>query len=203
MRRNTHPSGARARTRAASLARWLVYAPALLIFTTPALAFLEHGARIVTFAYQIDYGEVPELNRALLLARGQQIYVDPSALPYQMANYTPLYPALVSLFVRFTGPDFFPGRAISLAATLVSAGLLAVTVRALGAPMVGATLAALLWLAQHPVWRWGAYQRVDPLAVGLELAALTFFCAGWVRTRQPWAVWLSVPLFLAAAFTRQ
>ena len=204
MRRNTGPASSIAPlTRLAPLALWLVYAPPLALFTLHALLFIAHGWRIATFPFQIDYGEAPELNRALLLARGQQIYVDPSSPPYQMANYTPLYPALASLFVRFTGADFFPGRAISLAATLGSAGLLAVTARALGAPMVGASLAALLWLAQPPVWRWGAYQRVDSLAVALELAALTLFCAGWVRARRQWAVWLSLPLFLAAAFTRQ
>ena len=32
---------------------------------------------------------------------------------------------------------------------------------------------------------------------------VALFCAGWVKARRPAAVWLCVPLFLAAAFTRQ
>ncbi|HEY3227655.1 MAG TPA: hypothetical protein VGJ87_00460, partial [Roseiflexaceae bacterium] len=97
------------RTWRRDLALWLVYAPPIALLLLYALAYLQHGRRVVAFPYQIDYGEAPELNRALLLARGGQIYVDWSHPPYQMANYTPLYPEVVSLAVRFTGPDFFPG----------------------------------------------------------------------------------------------
>src|SRR5688572_29558763 len=139
MRRNTQPASAASSaplTRLAPLVLWLVYSPPLALFALHALLFVGHAWRIATFPYQIDYGEAPELNRALLLARGQQIYVDPSAPPYQMANYTPLYPALVSLFVRFTGPEFWPGRSLALVSTLASAGLIGVTLRALGAPWV-------------------------------------------------------------------
>ena len=206
MRRNTSPGsrgGFAVRPVPSALVLWLVYGPALAVFAWHASLFLQHSAAIVAFPYQIDYGEAPELNRALLLAHGEPIYVNPTSPPYHMANYTPLYPALVSLLVRFTGPEFFPGRAVSLAATLASAVLLAVAARGLGAPWVGAALAALLWLSHHPVFRWGAYQRVDSLAVALELAGVALFSVGWVRHRVPLAVWLCVPLFLAAAFTRQ
>src|SRR5688500_2582117 len=141
--------------RLAPIVLWLVYAPPLLVFAPHALSYLQHGARIAAFPYQVDYGEAPELNRALLLARGQQIYVDPTSPPYQMANYTPLYPVLVSLFVRFTGPEFWPGRSLALVSTLASAGLLGVTLRALGAPWVGIAVAAALWLSPHPRWQVG------------------------------------------------
>src|SRR5438094_915212 len=71
---------------------WLLYLPALTVLLLYCWAFLDHGWSIVSFPYQIDYGEAPELNRALLLAQGRQIYVDWSQPPYQMANYPPLYP---------------------------------------------------------------------------------------------------------------
>jgi hypothetical protein len=202
MRRNTLP-GSAGRTWLRELALWVLYAPAVLVFAWHAWQTVRHSAGVVAFPYQIDYGEAPELNRALLLARGEQIYVDVTAPPYQMANYTPLYPAIVSLFARFTGPEFLPGRAVSFASTLVAAGALACVARALGAPWVAATLAGLIWLSHHAVFRWGAYQRVDSFAVALELVGLALFCNGWVRHRHVAALWWCLPVFLAAAFARQ
>src|SRR5688572_3448102 len=151
MRRNTLPGGAVRFALVPTLGLWVVYGPALAVFAWHAVQLLRHSAEVVAFPFQIDYGEAPELNRALLLARGQQIYVDVSTPPYQMANYTLLYPALVSLFVRFTGPEFWPGRAISFAATLASGVSLALAARGLGAPWVGAALASVIWLSHHPV----------------------------------------------------
>ncbi len=184
-------------------ALWLIYLPPLALLLLQALASVQHLWGVVRFPYQLDYGEAPELNRAVRLARGEPIYVDWSHPPYQMANYTPLYPAVVSLGVRVTGPDFLPGRALSFASTLGVAGLLALTARALGAGGPGALFAALLWLGAHPVWIWGAYQRVDALAMLLELAGVTVFALGWMERKARWAVWASVPLFVAAAYTRQ
>ncbi|HEU5314945.1 MAG TPA: hypothetical protein VFX49_02470 [Chloroflexota bacterium] len=182
---------------------WAVYAPPLALLLLHARATVRHHWEVVTFPYQIDYGEAPELNRALLLARGAPIYVDWSHPPYQMANYTPLYPAAVSLAVRLTGPSFLPGRALSFAATLASAVAVALLVWALGAPGPGVAAGGLLWLASHPVWDWGAFQRVDALATLLELLGLTCVAVAWARRRRVWGVWLSVPLFVAAAYTRQ
>ena len=76
---------------------WLTYLPPLALLLVQAVASVEHLWGVVRFPYQLDYGEAPELNRALRLARGEPIYVDWSDPPYQMANYTPLYPAVVSL----------------------------------------------------------------------------------------------------------
>jgi hypothetical protein len=193
------PMGQRLR----SVLPWLPYAPALVVLLLYALAYVQHGWAVVTFPYQVDYGEAPELNRAVLIARGEPIYVDWSRPPYQMANYTPLYPALASLAVPFRGADFFAGRLIAFASTLLSAALIGVVVRALGGPLLGAAVGGLLYLSLNPVWNWGAYQRVDALAVALELLGVAVFCAGWVDRRRPWGVWASVPIFVAAAYTRQ
>src|SRR5438552_18280542 len=96
---------------------WCCYMPAVLILVLYLLAFVDHGWSIVRFPYEVDYGEVPELNRAVLLAHGRQIYVDWSQPPYQMANYPPLYPLATSIGVRLDGVQFFTGRLLSFAST--------------------------------------------------------------------------------------
>lgn len=181
----------------------LVYALPVAVLALYALAYLEHGWGVVSFPYQIDYGEAPELNRSVLIARGQPVYVDWSQPPYQMANYTPLYPSVASIGLTFRGADFFSGRLVSFLSTLATAGLIGSVVLSLGAGRRGAAIGGLLYLAAHPVWNWGAFQRVDALAVALELVGVAIFSYAWVRRQLPWGVWLSVLVFVLAAYTRQ
>src|SRR5436309_934590 len=100
-----------------------LYVPALAVLLGYACAYLDHAWRVVVFPYQVECGEVPVLNQALLLARGQPIYVDWSHPPYQMAIYTPLYPAVVSLLTVPLGYGFVAGRLLSFISTL-STGVL-------------------------------------------------------------------------------
>ncbi|MGH2351669.1 MAG: ArnT family glycosyltransferase [Chloroflexota bacterium] len=184
-------------------AAWLLYAPAIFVLSLYFWGFLDHAWSVVTFPYQIDYGEMPELNRAWRLARGQPIYVDWSSPPYQMANYPPLYPVVAAAGVAFQGTQFFTGRLISLASTLATGAALAVTIWALHGGRRAAVIGGLLYFVAHPVWNWGALQRVDSFAVAWELAGVAVFAAGWLRSGRRWALWATVPLFLAAVYSRQ
>ena len=227
-RHATSPPGA-----APAAVAWLLYLPAFGILLLYLWAFLGHAWSVVRFPFQIDYGEMPELNRAWLIAQGRPIYVDWSHPPYQMANYTPLYSTAAAGGVLLLGVQFFTGRLLSLASTLLAGACVAAIARALGAAPRDALLGGLLYFAGHPVWNWGALQRVDSLAVGLELLGIAVFSWGWVRAqdegrrtndesgglrrgfvlrpssfvvRPPgalWAVWATVPIFLAAVYTRQ
>ncbi|HEV2122967.1 MAG TPA: hypothetical protein VGW38_09355 [Chloroflexota bacterium] len=188
---------------AARLLVWALYLPPLLVLLLYFWGYLDHAWGVVTFPYQIDYGEATELSRAWLLSQGRPIYVDWSTPPYQMMNYTPLYELVLAILVRLQGLQFFSGRLISLVSTLMGGLLIASTALALGAGVRGALVGGLLWFVGHPVWNWGALQRVDALAIALELAGIAVFSDGWVRRRHHWGVWASVPLFLAAVYTRQ
>jgi hypothetical protein len=195
----------------------LLYVPALAVAALYAWAFLDHARSVVGFPFQVDYGEMPELNRAVLLAAGKPIYVDWSAPPYQMANYTPLYPLAVAPAVAAWGPTFFPGRLLSLLSSLFTAAAVAFCAGRLSAGRRGAGAAAavagLLYLAGYPVWAWGALQRVDAFAVGLEWAGIALFVAALTagggvsarggRGRLAGAARLTLPLFLAAVYARQ
>jgi hypothetical protein len=182
---------------------WLLYGPALVVAVLYFWAFLDHAWSVVSFPHQVDYGEAPELHRAVLLSELRPIYVDWSHPPYQMANYPPLYPAAAAVGVKLLGIQFFTGRLISLLSTLGTGIAVALVASTLGAGGRGAVVGGLLYFVAHPVWNWGAYQRVDALAVFLELLGVLVFAAGWIRRRRAWAVWATVPLFLAAAYTRQ
>jgi hypothetical protein len=192
----------------------LLYAPALIVAALYAWAFLDHARSVVGFPFQVDYGEMPELNRAVLLAAGKPIYVDWSAPPYQMANYTPLYPLAVAPAVAAWGPTFLPGRLLSLLSSLLTAAAVAFCAGRLSGARRGAgpaaAVAGLLYLAGYPVWAWGALQRVDAFAVALEWAGIALFVAALTaparasgRDRVTRAAWLTLPLFLGAVYARQ
>lgn len=184
---------------------WLLYLPALSVLLLYFWGFLDHAWSVVRFPYQIDYGEMPELNRAWLLSQGHQIYVDWSQPPYQMANYTPLYSVVAAAGVALYGAQFFTGRLLSLISALVSGACVASIAGALGAGGRGALVGGLLYFAAYPVWSWAALQRVDSFAVGLELLGVAVFTWGWVpaRRRAAGALWATIPLFLGAAYARQ
>ncbi|MBI3971052.1 MAG: hypothetical protein HY332_07155 [Chloroflexi bacterium] len=182
---------------------WLIVLPPLAILLLYFWGYLHHAWSFVRFPHQIDYGEMPELNRAWLLAHGRQIYVDWTHPPYQMTNYTPLYSAVAALGVVLAGPQFFTGRLISFVSALVAGVSIGVAAASLGAGRRGALIAGLLYFAGHPVWHWTGLQRVDSFAVALELLGVAVFAAGWVRARRTWAVWATIPLFLAAVYSRQ
>lgn len=201
-------------------------APGLAVLCYWAIGYFGRTWSVVTFPFGYDYGEAPELNRALAVANLHTFYPFWNTPPYQMANYTPLYSVLNGLFVRFLGLQFQSGRAIAWGCGLLfCAGLSWLAwreARTALAPLV----TVLLWFSSHYVWNWTPLGREDELAMVFSLAGLIVFYEGIVRPRSlqtkrgavgasPAAVdragrpvpvqilWLTGVLFLAAIYTRQ
>lgn len=179
-----------------------LYAPAVVVLLVYAVGYLLHGWGMVRFPYQIDYTEAAELDRALRLGQGESIYVDWSQPPYRVANFTPLYPIVVSFFVSPTAPTFFVGRLVSFISTIATGLLLGATSWTLGARACGAAVTTLLYYSGYPVWNWGAVQRGDAFAVLVEVVGVLIFSVAFVRNSRR-GMWLSVPVFVAAAYVRQ
>ncbi|MEW6283494.1 MAG: hypothetical protein AB1758_33095, partial [Candidatus Eremiobacterota bacterium] len=147
------------------------------------VVFAVHAGLIVSFPFEVDYGEGAVLQLATLLHRGEPLYRPVDAPPFVACLYTPVYVALSSALVG-EAPAFWGGRLLSVLATLVVTALL---VRRLGG-WWGATFAAL-FLGHALVLNWGVLYRVDMLA--LLFAALGLLqaerpsryqevaCAGW------------------------
>lgn len=181
----------------------LLYLPPFFVLLVYFWGFAGHAWATVSFPYQIDYGEMAELNRAWRLAQGQGLYEDWARPPYMVDNYTPLYAMVSAVGVALGGPQFFTGRLLSLVCTLASGASIAGIAWSLGSGARGAAVAGLLFFAGQPVWNWGAWERVDTLALAFELLGVLVYAAGWVRWRKGLALWATVPLFVAAAYTRQ
>jgi hypothetical protein len=126
------------------------------------------------------YGEAIVLDETRRLGLGGALYAPPTGLPLTVTAYTPLYYLLVGWLQASSGTTgFLPGRLVSVAAVLVSAVVLAWTVRALAGRWWGGLLAGGLFLTQNlTVLLWGPAHRVDPLALGLSLGGLALATAG-------------------------
>ncbi len=174
-------------------------AAATLLLALQAARFPGRALDCIRYPYPLDYGEGPLLAQARLLARGTLPYRDVRE-HLTVANYPPLYPALVAAAMRLgAGTGFAAGRAVSALATLASGVLVFLVVRALGARRPAAFLAALFWLAQRWVYLWGALHRVDALALALTLLGLLLV----IRAHGRGGALLAAPVFLLALFTRQ
>jgi len=180
----------------------LIFLPVLLVLVLQACGFLVHAERVVCYPYQLTYGELPELNRAVHLGRGEPIYVDWNLFPHEVANYPPLYTLSCSFCAARLGPTLAPGRILSLISTLISSVCIGIIVGSLGT-RYGAVVAALLFLCLYPVWNWGALYRVDALALGLDLLGVAVFVRIWLGHRHWIGIVASMLLFVAAWLTKQ
>jgi hypothetical protein len=126
------------------------------------------------------YGEAVVLDETHRLGLGQPLYAAPTGLPLTVTAYTPLYYLLVGWLQRLSDDTGYgPGRLVSVAAMLVTAGLLAWSVRRIAGRWSGGLLAAGLFVTQNlTVLLWAAVHRVDPLALCLTVAGLALASGG-------------------------
>ncbi|MFB3920869.1 MAG: hypothetical protein ACE145_04060 [Terriglobia bacterium] len=133
------------------------------------------------------------------LRQGIPIYAGPAAKRFDASIYGPLYYLFGSRIVDPAQPAFFPLRLVSVLATLGCAAGCGLLTYRLGRSWLAVVLAPLLFLSYGFVVRLGASARADSLAV---LMALGGFLVAY-KFRHSRAIFLSVPLMLAAFFYKQ
>jgi len=162
------------------------------------LALREHSGRYLGFPFPLDDGEGFCLNQALRIVKGHALYPPVGPAPYIVTNYPPLFPALLSVFIDPQRVSFFAGRFLSVVSTIAICLASAGCVRIATGDSRAAWIAGLMVAASPIVYFWAALLRVDVLACALGVIAL------WIamRSKGPAVLW-SLPLLLAAIFTRQ
>jgi len=160
--------------------RGLLVAVALLVvLQVGVLAY--HLALTIAFPYDLNYGEGYVLFDAVRFSRGEPVYVDLQQFPMVRSPYPPLYPLVWSALVPFTGPVFWPGRALSVAALVGLAAVVGCNAWRVRAG-VWPSVAAIGLLAASPfVYEWAGYARVDLLALFFATTGVVIAqtCRGW------------------------
>lgn len=170
-------------------------------------AYLRIALARVFYPYALDLVEEGMLMQAWRVAARQPVFVPPNA-DFVPQVYMPLYTRLGGLLLRITGPDFWPLRLLSLAATLVTAVLIyCIGVREAKDKLVALASAALFLAGYRLVGGWYDLARVDALFVALTLAGMAAAVYGHRSNRglalAGWLMGLSLltkqnGLFLAA-----
>ncbi len=218
----------------ASRARWsiqslatpcaiVVLAALGLVIAAHLVFFAVHAAHLLSYPYPLDYGEGPLLAQVNALRSGTpiwQIYSDPTAPPYLVVNYPPVYLLAAHAVSLITGNALLAGRLVSLAATIGCVVALWLLVRPattghrpraiensatpnnrlLGVDLwfLLRLLLVLSFLALPIVREWAVVMRVDMLGVcfglwGLVIARRSLGTSG--------VLW-SAPLLLLSLFTK-
>jgi hypothetical protein len=161
--------------------------------------FAYHSLGVLRFPFDLNYGEGYVLNDAVRLSRGEPLYVDLQQFPMVRSPYPPLFPLLWSAVLPLSGVGLWPGRLLALLATVglvVLVGWNAWRVRSGVLPVFAS---AGLVIASPFVYAWGAFARVDTLA--LLFAAGAVLSAHWLPARR--GLTLAALLTLAAIWTKQ
>lgn len=160
------------------------------------ILFLYHGLVLVWFPFDVDNSEACLVYQGQRLAEGSFLYKPLNQEPYLADNYPPLYPVVLAVGFKLTGPNFHWPRAVSLSATVLTAVLIGFWTYHRTRDRASSWLAGLIYLSFYHVYDWGALARVDALGVAFAVTGLTIF-----EIRRSWtaALWF----FFLALFTRQ
>jgi hypothetical protein len=120
--------------------------------------------------------------------------------PFTIANYPPLYPALIALLFKVLGPSYAAARVLTLAASLACAALVFAIVNEVTARRSAALVAGALLLASPYAMFWSTLARIDFVALAWSLGAVLVVAKKPDGRATPF---VAAALALLAAMTRQ
>ncbi len=185
---------------------------ALLAAVASGLSFLGHIYGVVIFPYELAAGEELLLRDTLHILGGRPIYTDVNDFPFIVSNYPPLFAAVSSLLVPFVGRSLAATRLVAGLCTLLNGALVAAIIYHGGRLRTAAVTCGAAYLGSIFVYQWGAWGRVDSLAIALSLLAIlvakrstgskgitlaALFCLLSLYTKQTeWAALLAIVVWL-------
>ncbi len=179
----------------------LALALAALLFLF--LVYLIYAAALFRFPFDYDQGEGFELWDAVLLSRGQGIYLDNETFPFYSSNYGPLFPLLLAPLVKLFGPKLWVGRAFSFATTLVIGATIFWIVQRETRDRTVAVLSGLTFFAANIVYQIGPLFRLHMTMVMFGLLGIAFMARLEDKQHGRRNLWLGLLFLLAAGYTKQ
>lgn len=174
----------------------IILLTATLIIAGYAFFFLFHAVQVVSYPLEVDNEEGFILAQADQWAKNHCPYKSIHESPYLVANYTPIYPLILSLPVRFGSVAFFWGRFISLLAILGVTVLIYLILFDRTRSRYLAVIGGMLFLSLKPIYSWGTLHRVDSLGLFFAVLGL-YFLEKRYKPIYPALMWT------LAVFTRQ
>lgn len=151
----------------------------LAVFVIYFVIYLAYAKSLFAFPFDFDQGEGFELNDAILLARGQGIYLDNSIYPFYSGNYPPVYRLMLVPLIWLFGPHIWVGRVLTFGTSLACGLLIFYAVwsawpmadrRARPAPFLVSAICALAFFSSNYVYWIGPLARAHIPMVMFSLA---------------------------------
>ncbi len=169
--------------------------------------YLKYGHEVISFPYEIDYGEGIVWQQALLMLT-PNAYGSIEKIPFIVFHYPPLYHFITLCLSEMTAIDFLSaGRIVSISATLIISIIIGnivseslpekteIRIRITARLLSGLSIFSVL-----PIFYWSPLGRVDMLA---EALTLTGFWLGLKAYQRQRLIYLASALFVAAVYTKQ
>lgn len=161
--------------------RWIhrgLLAAAFVVMLFHFAVYLVYTNNLVTFPFDYDQGEGFELYDTLLMSQGQSPYRDLEPYPFYASNYPPVFHVVAVPFAWLFGPQYWYGRLLGFAGTLVTAAAIAFAIYKDGVRRSGrgnlaiALLAGFAFLASNITYRQGPLLRQHMTMVMFETLAV-------------------------------
>lgn len=149
----------------------------------------------------LEYGDGWNMYVASWWGNGglSHIYSPRGEIPYVNMPYTPLYYLLVGVFYPLTGPNFWVGRVISLAAGFGCSILFYFILKKLTSSKWWGLVGAVLFFMPPVVRGWTFWFKTEPMALFFSILGL-YLVVKFNGTRK--VLWSVIPVLLAI-FTKQ
>ncbi|MBN2003298.1 MAG: glycosyltransferase family 39 protein [Anaerolineae bacterium] len=160
--------------------RWagrILAALAILVYLAYFAVYLTYAADLFRWPYDYDQGESFELYDAVLHSQGEWPYRDSSTFPFYSSNYPPLFHIINVLLFPLFGQTLLSGRVLSFAITLLTAVIIALSVRRRTGGVFIPLICGLSYLASNFVYHIGPLCRQHLTMVFLETLCVYFIAA--------------------------
>ena len=179
---------------------------AILIMAEQFFEYLRYAMTMINYRYEILDAEGIVWQQVMMIP-GPNVYGDINKYPYIVFHYPPLYHLLVRAASWLGGTPLHAGRAVSVAATVVSGA----TISAIGwrlaradtgrlAALMGGAVAGLAYFSFYPIVLTSELMRVDMLAIAFSLLGLLCFTTSRIGS---WRPYLGMVFFVLGVFTKQ
>jgi len=136
------------------------------------LSFVRHAYGVVLFPYELAAGEELLLRDTLHFLGGRPVYTDVNDFPFVISNYPPLFATISSLLVPLVGRSLMATRMVATLCTLLNGALVAAIIYRGGRSQMASATCGAVYLGSIFVYEWGAWGRVDSLAIAFSLLAI-------------------------------
>jgi len=165
------------------------------------LFYIFNAYQSIIYPYQIGFGEGYVLNHADMLSKGHSLYNhNISTYPFLTAIYGPICPLICAGLIKIFGVSFAPGRFLGMSEAILIGALIYKIIQEETKNNYNAVISSLFFFASPYVYcQSRLYGEIVTLGMLFSLIGI-YLVLKYEKTTK---IYLSIPLFLLAVYTRQ